>query len=237
MNDLSRESGKVKEKEQDMIDVMYKMIIEHKEKVMKIKEIKNFFIELSSLSSSSQQPVTSLIQTPIIQPIIPSVTKTTPLQQTPPQPAQSSEEEQRKENNNQLITSVIYLFITSTLKAEEFQRRARGLEKGEDLIIIPQEPSLLPHMMATTSDDNDNNSKKRVEANPPTENMKEQELEEDGSDIEDESSEANSLIDNEDDDIINNNIDYDDSSNIDCYDNASDISMVIKRDNYGDIYE
>jgi hypothetical protein len=67
--------------------------------------------------------------------------------------------------------------------------------------------------------------------------MKQQELEEDRSDIEDESSEANLLIDNDDDYVINNNIDYDDSSNFDCYDYSSDISMVIKRDKYGDIYE
>jgi hypothetical protein len=166
VNDLSEESQKGKEKERDIIDEIYQMVIEQKEKVRKIKEIKSFFIELSSSSSSSQQPVTGLIQTPIIQPIIPSVTKTTPLQQTP-QPAQSSEEEQRKENINQLITSVANLFITSTLKVEEFQRRARGLGKGEDFIIIPQEPSLPPsYIMATTSDDNDNNSEKRKEANP-----------------------------------------------------------------------
>jgi hypothetical protein len=47
------------------------------------------------------------------------------------------------------------------------------------------------------------------------------------------------LIDNEDDDyVINNNIDYDDSSNIDNnYDYSSDVSLVIKRDDHGDIYE
>jgi hypothetical protein len=46
------------------------------------------------------------------------------------------------------------------------------------------------------------------------------------------------LIDNDDDYVINNNIDYDDSSNIDNnYDYSNDVSLVIKRDKYGDIYE
>jgi hypothetical protein len=240
VNYLSAESQKGKEKERDIIDEIYQMVIEQKEKGMKIKEIKSFFIEHSSLSSSSQQPVTSLIQTPIIQPIIPSVTKTMPLQQTPLQPAQSSEE-QRK-----IIINPGTDLITSTFMAEDLQRRARGEVEGEgeDSIIIPQEPSLYAYMMTTTSDDNNNNNnnncKKRVgEPNPTTENTKEQEPEEDRNDIEEHPlSKSNLLIDNEDDDIIKNNIDYDDdSSNIDCYDNSSDISMVIKRDKYGDIYE
>jgi hypothetical protein len=53
------------------------------------------------------------------------------------------------------------------------------------------------------------------------------------------SSKSNLLIDNEDDYVINNNSDYDDeSSNIDNnYDYSSDVSLVIKRDDHGDIYE
>jgi len=45
------------------------------------------------------------------------------------------------------------------------------------------------------------------------------------------------LIDNEDDYVINNNTDYDDSINIDNnYDNSSDVSLIIKREDHGDIY-
>jgi hypothetical protein len=247
-NYLSGESQKGKEKERDIIDVTYQMVIEQKEKLRKIKEIKSFFNELSSLSySSSQRPVTSLIQTPIIQPIIPPITTTAP------QPAQSSQEQEQKKMvinpESDLITN---LFITSTFIAEDLQRRARGEGEGgggggeeEDSIIIPQEPSLSPYMMTTTSDDDNNNCKKRAgEPNPTTENTKEQELEEDRHNIEKyhieehPSSKSNLLIDNEDDYAINNNIDYDDSSNIDNnYDYSSDVSLVIKRDDHGDIYE
>ena len=125
VNDLSRENGKVKEKEQDMIDVMYKMVIEHKEKVMKIKEIKSFIYELSSLSSSQQSiTVAGLGQTPIIQPTIPPIATTAPMQPTPPQPAQSSQEKKMIINpETDLITN---LFITSTLIVPEIQRRLRG---------------------------------------------------------------------------------------------------------------
>jgi hypothetical protein len=250
VNDLLVGSQKGKEKEQDMIDEIYQMVIERKEKLRKIKEIKNFFNELSSLSSTSslQHPVTTLIQTPIIQPIIPPITTTAPLQPTPPQPAQSSQEQEQKKMvinpESDLITN---LFITSTFIAEDLHRRARGEGEGggEDSIIIPQEPSLYPYMMTTTSDDDNNNCKKRAgEPNPTTENTKEQELEEDRHNIEKyhieehPSSKSNLLIDNEDDYVINNNIDYDDSSNIDNnYDYSSDVSLVIKRDDHGDIYE
>ncbi len=99
VNDLSRESGKGKEKEQDMIDIMYQEVIERKEKLRKIKEIKSFYCELSTLSSSSQQPitVTGLGQSPIIQQIITSITTTTaPSQPAPRQPTQSSEEQVQK---------------------------------------------------------------------------------------------------------------------------------------------
>ena len=100
-------------------------------------------------------------------------------------------------------------------------------------------------MRTTTSDDNNNNSKKRgVEPNPTIENTKEQELKEDRQDIEEYdieehlSSKSNLLIDNGNGYVINNNIDCDDSSNIDNnYDYSSDVSLVIKRDDHGDIYE
>jgi hypothetical protein len=133
--------------------------------------------------------------------------------------------------------------------APDLQRRVRGVgEREEHSINIPQEPSLPPSMITTAShDDNNNNCKKRGgEPNPITENAKEeQELKEDRHDIEEyhieelPSSKSNLLIDNEDDYVINNNIDYDDeSSNIDNnYDYSSDVSLVIKRDDHGDIYE
>jgi hypothetical protein len=134
----------------------------------------NFF------SSSSQQPniITSLGQTSIIRPIIPPPVTTIPLQPTPPQPAQSSQEQEqkKKENINPLTTFGTNLFNISTFMAEDPHRRARGVgEGGEDAIIIPQEPSLLPYMRTTTSDNNNNYSKKRGgEPNPITENKEEE---------------------------------------------------------------
>jgi hypothetical protein len=250
VNYLSVENQKGKEKERDIIDEIYQMVIERKEKLRKIKEIKSFFNELSSLSSSSsQQPVTTLIQTPIIQPIIPPITTTAPLQSTQPQPAQSSQEEEQEQKmmiinpGTDLITN---LFITSIFMAPDLQRRARGEgEGGEDsIIIIPQEPSLPPYIRTTTSDNNNDSKKRGVEPNPTIENTKEQEPEEDRHDIEEydieehPSSKSNLFIDNENGYVINNNIDCDDSSNIDNnYDYSSDVSLVIKRDDHGDIYE
>ena len=207
-----------------------------------ILEIKKTIDEFFS-SSSSQHTITGLVQTPIMEQIIPPVTRTA-LQPTPRSPAPSPQEQEQKKMIINLGTDLITnLFITSTFMVPDLQRRARGLGKGEDAIIIPQEPSLLPYMMTTTSDNNNNSKKRGGEPNPITENTKEQELKEDSHDIEEydieehPSSKSNLLIDNEDDYVINNNIDYDDSSNIDYYDNSSDISMVIKRDKYGDIYE
>jgi hypothetical protein len=247
VNDLSLRSGKGKEKEQDIIDIMHKIVIEHKEKLRKVKEIKSFFYELTSLSSSffsSQQPVTitSLIQTPIIQPIIPPpVTTTAPLQPAPLQPTQSSEEQVQK--NEKIINPgtdlFTNLFITSTLIVPEIVRRLRGVGKGgEDSIIIPREPSLSPYMMTSTFNNN-NNSKKREEKNLLTENTNKEEPREESHDIQEYSlSRHNLLIDNEDDYVIDNNTDYDDSINIDNnYDYSNDVSLVIKRDDHGDIYE
>jgi hypothetical protein len=220
------------------------------QKMKEILEIKNFLNEFSSCLS---QPhiVTNLSQTPITRPTIPPVT-TTPLQQSPSQPVQSQPEQGQEQKNEKIINPrtdlITDLFITSTFMAPDLQRRARGVgEREQHSINIPQEPSLPPSMITTAPhDDNNNNCKKRGgEPNPITENTKEQELKEDRHDIEEyhieelPSSKSNLLIDNEDDYVINNNIDYDDeSSNIDNnYDYSSDVSLVIKRDDHGDIYE
>ena len=214
------------------------------QQIKEFQEIKKTIGEFFSSSSSSQQPniITSLGQTSIIRPIIPPPVTTIPLQPTPPQPAQSSQEQKKKENINPTTTFGANIFNTSTFMAEDPHRRARG--GGEAAIIIPQEPSLIPYMRTTISDNN-KYSKKRGEPNPITENKEEkQELKEDRHDIEEyhieehPSSKCNLLIDNEDGYVINNNIDCDDSSNIDNnYDYSSDVSLVIKRDDHGDIYE
>ena len=223
-------------KKRDAIDEFLEFWRPIVQKMKEVIEIKKFLNELSSFSSSQQDVNTGLLQTPIIDTIIPPVTTTTPLQPTtPPQPAQSSQEqEQKKKIINPGADLITNLFINSTFMASDLQRRARGLVKEEeDFIIILQEPSLAPYMMTTTSDNN--NRKKRGEPNPITENTKEQELKEDRHNIEEyhikehPSSKSNLFIDKEDDFVINNNIDYDDDS--------SDINLVIKRDKYGDIYE
>ena len=90
------------------------------QKMKEIMEIRRIFSEFSSFSSSSQQPnfITSLGQTPMIQPIIPLVT--TPLQPTPPAP-----QEQKKKNIDPWTTFNPKLFLASTFQIEEFQRRLR----------------------------------------------------------------------------------------------------------------
>lgn len=168
-----------------------------------ILEIIKTFNEFSSLFSSSQQPniITSLGQTPIIRPIIPPVTTTNLLQPTPTASTPALQrQEQKKENINLLTTFIANLFITSTLMAEDFQRRARGVR--EDIINPPKLSS--PTMITTTADYNNNNSKKRGgEANPTIENTKEEELEQDRSYIELHSSSKSSLqMYNENDDAI-----------------------------------
>ena len=174
------------------------------------------------------------------------------MQPTPQQPAQTSQEQEQEQKKiiinpgTDLITN---LFITSTFIAPDLQRRARGVEKREEhSIIIPQEPSLPPPSIITTApyDDNNNNCKKRGgEPNPITENTKDQELEEDSHYIEEyhieehPSSKSDLLIGNDDDYVINNNNDYDvENRNIDNnYYYSSDVSLVTKRDDHGDIYE
>ena len=153
MNDLSMGNQLGKEKEQDIIDVMYQVVMEFKEKFRKIMEIKGFLNELSSLSS--QQPVitSDLSQTPIIEPIIPSpVTTTMPLQPTPSPLAPSPQQQEQKEESINLgIALVVNLFITSTIIAQDFHRNERGKAKDS---IIPREPSLPPPVNTANSDNN-----------------------------------------------------------------------------------
>jgi hypothetical protein len=160
------------------------------QKMKEIQEILKTANELfSSYSSSLQQPsiITGLIQTPIIDTIIPPVT-IMPLQPTPLASAPSpQQQEQKKENTNPGTDLIINLFIKSTLVAEEIHRRSRGGGEGEEgFITIPQEPSLSPLVNNITSDDNNNNSKKRGETNLSTKNTRKEEdqLEEDSHDIE-----------------------------------------------------
>jgi hypothetical protein len=208
LNDLSLESLKGKEKERDVIDECYQIVMEHKEKLRKIMEIKSFYNELSSFSSS-QQPTIIISgpgQTPIIDTTIPPVT-TTPLQPTPTASASSLPKEEHKEENiNPGTALIVNLFITSTLVAQDPQRRTSGAE-GEDFIIIPREPSL-PPSITTSLDDNNNDSKKIREANPTIENSKEGEkLEECRHDIEEHPlSKTNLLVD--DDYYYDDEIDY-----------------------------
>jgi hypothetical protein len=209
------------------------------QKMKEILEIKKFISELSSYSSSLQQPniITGLGQTPIIDTIIPPVT-ITPLQPTPlasaPLPQQ---QEQKKENINPGTDLITNLFIKSTLVAEEIHRRSRGGGEGEEgSITIPQEPSLSPPVNTITSDDNNNNSKKRGEANLSTKNTKKEEkqLEEDSHDIEGHPlSRYKLLIDNKNDGggVDHVYLDYDDGGkwirNKDKFGNVIDACKVI----------
>ena len=174
MNDLSMRNRLGKEKEPDIIDVMYQVVMEFKEKFRKIMEIKGFLNELSSLSSSAQSIITTgLSQTPIIEPIIPSPVTTNPLQPTPPISASAVSSQEQKKQNIKPLTALANLFYTSTFMAEDLQRIIRAIAKRED-IIIPQEPSLSPYMMTTISDDNNNSNSKKREANRIAQNTKEE---------------------------------------------------------------
>jgi hypothetical protein len=121
-------------KKRDILDEFLEFWRPIIQKMKEVLEIKNFLNELFSSSLSQQHIITGLIQTPIIQPIIPPVT-TTPVQQTSPQPAQSSQE-QEKENINPLTTFFTNLFITSTFMAEDLQKRVREGEKGKILLLL-----------------------------------------------------------------------------------------------------
>lgn len=190
LNDLPRGSlGK--EKKPDIIDELYQIVNENKEKLRKIMEIKGFFNELSSLSSSARPVITSgLSQTPIIEPIIPSpVTTTMPLQPTlAPAPQQ---QEQKEESINLGTALVVNLFITSTILAQDFHKNERGKAKDS---IIPREPSLSPPVNTANSDNNNNN-------NDSKKGEEQQQLKEDSHNMEQyPSSRFNLPIDNENDD-------------------------------------
>ncbi|MDP8941231.1 MAG: hypothetical protein M3M84_01655 [Thermoproteota archaeon] len=194
VNDMSLGSRQRKEKEQDIIELIYQIVIEQKEKLRKIKEIKSFFNELYSSSPSSSylqrsNIITGLGQTPIIDATIPPPVTRTPLEPTTTTllvPAPLPQEQEQKKKIITLGTDLITnLFITSTLAAEDFDKRSRagGEGEGEDFIIIPREPSLPRPLSTATSGDNKNNNNgiRREESKPMTENTKE---EEDRDDIE-----------------------------------------------------
>ena len=157
------------------------------QKMKEIMEIKNTVNEFFSYSSSLRQPsiITGLGRTPIIEPIIPPVT-ITPLQRTTTRtttttPLASARSPQQQEQKNEKIIKLgtdllTNLFISSTFKVPDFQRRLRE-GKVKDLVIAP--PELSPTTPITTTPDNNNNSKKIEQANLSTENTKEEELEED----------------------------------------------------------
>ena len=124
---MSPGSRQGKEKEQHIIDKTYQIVVKQKETLRKIKEIKSFFQELSSLSSSSsssfQQPniIISLGQTPIIGAISPPVVTILPFEPTPRSPAPLPQEQEQKKMIIKLGTDFITnLFITSTLAQKSF---------------------------------------------------------------------------------------------------------------------
>ena len=170
-NSFSRSSYLRKEedtsKKRDVVDEILEFWRPMTQKMKEIMEIKNTINEFFSYSSSSslQQPsiITGLGQTPIIEPIIPPVTRTA-LQPTPPASAPSPQQQEQK--NEKIINlgtdSITNSFITSTFMAPDLQRRLRE-GKVEDLVIAPLELSP-PTPIITTTYDNSNNSKKREQA-------------------------------------------------------------------------
>ena len=126
--------------------------------------------------------ITGLGQTPIIDATIPPPVTRTPLEPTTTTllvPAPLPQEQEQKKTIIKLGTDLfINLIITSTLAAEDFDKRSRAGGEREDSIIIPQEP-LLPRPLSTaTSGDNkknNNNGIRREESKPMTENTKEEE--------------------------------------------------------------
>jgi hypothetical protein len=199
---MSLGSRQRKEKEQDIIELIYQIVIEQKEKLRKIKEIKSFFNELYSLSSSYLQRsniITGLGQTPIIDATIPPPVTRTPLEPTTTLlvPAPLPQEQEQKKKIITLVTDLITkLFITSTLAAEDFDKNSGTGGEGEDSIIIPREPSLPRPLSTATSGDNKNNNNgiRREESKPMTENTKE----EDRDDIEKHPSPKPNLVTDDD---------------------------------------
>jgi hypothetical protein len=218
-NSFSRSSYLRKEedtpKKRDVLDEIIEFWRPITQKMKEIMGIKNTINEFFSYSSSLQQPsnITGLGQTPIIEPIIPPVTRTA-LQPTPLASAPSPQQQEQK--NEKIINlgtdSVTNSLITSTLKVPGLQRRLRE-GKVENLVIAPLELSP-PTLIITTTYDNNNNSKKREQANLSTENTKEEEeLEEDSHYIEGHPlSRHKLLIDNEHDGggVDHVHLDYDD---------------------------
>jgi hypothetical protein len=221
-NSFSRSSYLRKEedtpKKRDVLDEIIEFWRPITQKMKEIMGIKNTINEFFSYSSSLQQPsiITGLGQTPIIEPIIPPVTRTA-LQPTPLASAPSPQQQEQK--NEKIINlgtdSVTNSLITSTLMVPDLQRRLRE-GKVENLVIAPLELSP-PTLIITTTYDNNNNSKKREQANLSTENTKEEEeLEEDSHYIEGHPlSRHKLLIDNEHDGggVDHVHLDYDDVEN------------------------
>src|SRR5215208_5750517 len=114
-------------KKRDVLDEILEFWRPMTQKMKEIMEIKNTINEFFSYSSSFQQPsiITGLGQTPIIEPIIPPVTRTAS-QRTPPASAPSpQQQEQKKMIINPRTDSITNSFITSTFMAPDLQRRAR----------------------------------------------------------------------------------------------------------------
>lgn len=192
-----------------------------------IKITFKIFLLLLHFNKNDLNIITRPGQTPIPEPIIPPVTRTTPSQQTAPAPA-PQEQEQKKEIIRPLNTCKTKSFIYSIFKSQDLLMEAR--EKGEDNIIAPPEPSLPPRII-TTSYKNRNNSKERGgAANHTVENTKEEEkLEEYNHNIEEyPSSKPNLLVDNDYGVGVNQSFDY-------VY--FPDGKWVIKRDSNGDIID
>lgn len=112
---MSLGSRQRKEKEQDIIELIYQIVIEEKEKLRKIKEIKSFFNELYSSSPSSSylqrsNIITGLGQTPIIDATIPPPVTRTPLEPTTTTtllvPAPLPQEQEQKKTISKLGTDL-----------------------------------------------------------------------------------------------------------------------------------
>jgi hypothetical protein len=156
-NSFSRSSYLRKEedtpKKRDVLDEWLEFWRPIIQKMKEILEIKKFLYELFSFSSS-QHTITDLGQTPIIEPIIPPVTRTA----SQPTPLASAPSPQQQEQKNGKIINlgtdlITNLFITSTFMAPDLQRRLRE-GKVEDLVIAPLELSPPIHINTTTYNNN-----------------------------------------------------------------------------------
>jgi hypothetical protein len=175
-------------KKRDVLDEILEFWRPMIQKMKEIMEMKNTINEFFSYSSSLRQPsiITGLGRTPIIESTIPPVT-ITPLQPTTTTtrtttPLASARSPQQQEQKNEKIIKLgtdllTNLFISSTFKVPDFQRRLRE-GKVKDLVIAPLELSPTTPITTTpisTTPDNNNNSKKIEQANLSTENTKEEE--------------------------------------------------------------